>query len=245
MSKRGDGKNEKEVTLLQELCGGDAELYACLSTRLYETPFAAISKKELDILTQEARTSGNFGPAMDKVIFEGAQNPGERERYVRLIQSLARDAVDAMEQQRDSAGPAHEAASLARKIKDQKLISERAEDILSVASKFYNEKLADLKETRRREAQEGERKAAEREDRSILKLEKAERAARKKERKGMGRKARREAKKEARREELAAEKRKEAREEERNAAEAEERKARELEEAARQAREEERRGTGS
>jgi len=75
-------EDKKEESLLKELCGDDAKLYDFLSYYMYEHPLEAISKKDLDILTEEAERSGNFRPAVDKAIFEAAQKPGERERYI-------------------------------------------------------------------------------------------------------------------------------------------------------------------
>jgi hypothetical protein len=238
-------EEEKEENLLEELCGGDAKLYDFLRNYLYETPLAAISKKDLDILTEEAKKSGNFRPAVDKAIFAAAQNPGERERYIKVIQNLAAKTLHATEQEKEKVekeGLTDQAASLGRRIEDQKFMSERAEDIINVASKFYNEKLEELGEKVRREARGEERKKAEREDRRIGEREKARREARKKERRGMGRAEKREAKKQDKREELAAGERKEARGEERKEAEREERRIGEREKERREAREKERRG---
>lgn len=148
-------EEEKEENLLKELCGDDAKLYAFLGQYLYMTPLAAISKKELDILTEEAEKSGNFRPAVDKAIFEAAQNPGERERYIKVIQNLASKTIHATEQKRETVekeGLTDQAASLGRRIENQKFMSERAEDIIDVASKFYNEQLLELGENVRREA---------------------------------------------------------------------------------------------
>jgi hypothetical protein len=238
-------EEEKEENLLEELCGGDAKLYDFLRNYLYETPLAAISKKDLDILTEEAKKSGNFRPAVDKAIFAAAQNPGEREKYIKVIQNLAAKTLHATEQEKEKVekeGLTDQAASLGRRIEDQKFMSERAEDIINVASKFYNEKLEELGEKVRREARGEERKKAEREDRRIGEREKARREARKKERRGMGRAEKREAKKQDKREELAAGERKEARGEERKEAEREERRIGEREKERREAREKERRG---
>jgi len=243
--KKEEKKEEKEESLLKELCGDDAKLYDFLSNYLYLNPLAAISKKDLDILTEEAEKSGNFGPAVDKAIFEAAQNPGERERYIKVIQNLASKTIHATEQEKEKVekeGLTDRAASLGRRIENQKFMSERAEDIINVASKFYNEKLMELGENVRREARGEERRRAEREEKRKEELEKAGREARKKERRGMGRKEKREAKKQDKREELAAEERKEARGEERRGAEREERRTEELEKAGREARKKERRG---
>src|SRR4030066_646150 len=93
--KKEEKKEEKEESLLKELCGNDAKLYHCLSSYMYLHPLEAISKKDLDILTEEAEKSGDFGPAVDKAIFEAAQNPGERERYIKVIQNLASKTMHA------------------------------------------------------------------------------------------------------------------------------------------------------
>jgi hypothetical protein len=243
--KKKEEKEEKEEGLLKELCGDDAKLYDFLSSYLYLNPLAAISKNDLDILTEEAEKSGDFRPAVDKAIFEAAQNPGERERYIKVIQNLASKTIHATEQEKEKVekeGLADRAASLGRRIENQKFMSERAEDIINVASKFYNEKLVELGENVRREARGEERREAERKERGIEEREKAGREARKKERRQMGREEKREAKKQDKREELAAEERKEARGEERREADREERRIEEREKAGREARKKERRG---
>ena len=244
--KKEEKKEEKrEESLLKELCGDDARLYDFLSRYMYENPLAAISKKDLDILTEEAEKSGDFRPAVDKAIFEAAQNPGERERYIKVIQNLASKTIHATEQEKEKVekeGLTDRAASLGRRIENQKFMSERAEDIINVASKFYYEKLVELEENVRREARREEREEAKREERSIEELEKAAREARKKERREMGREEKREAKKQDKREELAAEERKEARGEKRKEAEREERRIEELEKAGQEARQKERKG---
>src|SRR5512139_1192550 len=117
--KEEEKKEEKEESLLKELCGDDAKLYYFLSNYLCEDPLAAISKKDLDILTEEAEKSGDFRPAVDKVIFEAAQNPGERERYIKVIQNLASKTIHATEQEKEKVekeGLTAYAASLGRRI---------------------------------------------------------------------------------------------------------------------------------
>ena len=243
--KKEEKKEEKEESLLKELCGDDAKLYDFLSMYMYENPLSAIPQKDLDIVTEEAEKSGNFRPAVDKAIFEAAQNPGERERYMKVIQNLASKTIRATEQEKEKVekeGLIDYAASLGRRIENQKFMSERAEDIINVASKFYNEKLVELEENVRREARGKERRIAEGEERKTGELEKAGREARKKERREMGREEKRESEKQDKREELAAEERKEARGEERKEAEREERRTEELEKAGREARKKERRG---
>jgi hypothetical protein len=243
--KKEEKKEEKEESLLKELCGDDAKLYDFLSNYLLEDPLAAISKKDLDILTEEAEKSGDFRSAVDKAIFEAAQNPGERERYIKVIQNLALKTIHATEQEKEKVekeGLTARAADLGRRIENQKLMSERPEDIINVASKFYNEKLVELGENVRREARGEERREAEREEWRTEELEKVGREARKKERKEMGGKEKREAKKQDKREELAAKERKEVRREERKEAGREERRTEELEKVGREARKKERRG---
>jgi hypothetical protein len=244
--KKEEKKPEKkEESLLKELCGDDAKLYDFLSKSIYERPLAAISKKDLDTLTEEAEKSGNFRPAMDKAIFQAAQNLGERERYIRVIQNLAAKTIYAAKQEKEKVekeGFTDRAASLRKKIESQTFMSERAEDIINVASKFYTEKLVEHGENVRREERGEERKITLREDRRTEELEKAGREARKTERKEMGREEKRDAEKQDKREELAAEERKGARGEERIKAEREESRTGELEKAGREARKKERRG---
>lgn len=238
-------KKEPQDSLLKGLCGADVELYAVLSRHLYETPLEAISKKGLDILTDEAEVSGNFIPAVDKAIFEGSQNPGERERYSKAIQDLASKTIHATEQEmekHEKAGLADRAASLGKRIEDQKFMSERVEDILNVASRFYNEKLVEREEDGQRKARTLGRKQAERDEKKIGELEKKGRETRRGERRRMGREEKREAKKQDIREALEAEERKEAREEARREAEGEERRIGEREETEREARRNERSG---
>lgn len=180
-------EKKKEESLLEELCGDDPELYSLLSRYLYFNPLAAISEKDLDVLAEEAGEEGDFRPAVDKAIFEGARNPGERERYIEVIRNLALKAKQAVEQEKENAekeGLIDRAARLGRRTENYRVMSERTEDIINVASKFYNEILVELGEKVRREARGEERRKAEREERRIGELEKAGREARKKERRG-------------------------------------------------------------
>ena len=236
-------KKELPASLLKELCGADADLYAVLSRYLYETPLAGIPKKDLDILTEEAEESGNFGPAMDKAIFEGARKPGERERYIEVIRNLASKTIHATEREKEARakeGLIDSAAFLGTRIEHQRLLSERAGDILDVASKFYNEKLVDREEDVNRSARAQQRKNAEREEKRIQELEETEQGARRRERRKMGRAEKREAKQRHTQEDLAAEGRKEGREHKRQAAEEEEGRIAEIEETSREARKQER-----
>ena len=238
-------EEKKEVSLLKELCGDDAILYDFLTNCLHVNPLISISEKGLDILIAEAEQSGNFRDAVDKAIFEGAQNPGSRERYIKVIQNIASKTIHVTEQEKEKVekkGLTDRTASLVRIIENQKFMSERAEDILNVASKYYNEQLVELGENVRREVRGEARWEAESKEMRAADLEKERREAIKKEEKGMGREEKREAKKQDKREELTAVGRKEARVKERREAENEERKIEEQEKAGREARKEERGG---
>jgi hypothetical protein len=240
MWKKKEVKEEvKEKSLLKELCGDDAELCDFLRNYLYLNPLAVISEKDLDILIEEAEKSGNFRPAVDKAIFEASQNVGEIERYIEILQNFVSKTIHLKEQEKEKAekeGLIDQAASLGRKIENERFMSERAEDIINIASKFYDEKLEELGEKVKRDARKEERKETEWEERRIEDQERADREARKKERRGMGRKERREAKKQDKKEELAAEERKDVREERRKEIEREERRIEDREKAEREAR---------
>jgi len=243
--KKGKKKEVKEVSLLEELCGDDAELYAVLRGYLYIDPLMAISKKDLNILTKEAEESGYFQPAVDKAIFEAAKNPAEKERYIKVIQNLAQNSITAMGQIKERAekeGLTDEVDRSMRRIENLKFISERTEGVINVASKFYKERLVESKEKAGREARREARRGAEREEKRIGEMEKAVREARKEERRNMGKEERREAKEQDKIEELAAKKRREKREDARIEVEREEKRIGEMEKAAREARKEERKG---
>ena len=236
---------ERQQTLLEELCGADRPLYAVLSTYLYQKPLAAISKKDLDVLIEEAEEGGDFRPAIDKAIFEGTQNPGERERYLEVIRNLASRAIRVAEPARDERekqGLTERASSLGRKIEDYRVMSERTGDILTVASEYYSERLLESEESVRRGARQDARRQSESEERAIGEREEGKRAARRRERRKMGRGERREAKRQAKIEDAEASGRRRAREEKRSDAEKEERGIEEMEKAARDARREKRRG---
>jgi len=243
MTKKKEEK--QEVSLLKELCGDDVKLYVFLSSYLYINPLTAISEKSLDILTEEAEKSGDYRPAVDKAIFECAQKPGEREYYVRVIQNFASKTIQAGIQEKERVekeGLVDQAASLGRRIEHQKFINERAEDIINVASKFYNERLMELGENTRREARGKERTQAEMQEIRTEQIEEAGREARIKERSGMGREEKREAEKQDKKEELAAGKRKEAIVKEGIEAKRQEKQIEEQEKSEREARKKERSG---
>ena len=234
---------ERKQTLLEELCEDDEPLYTVLSSYLYHTPLGAISKKDLDALIKEAEESGNFRPAIDKAIFEGSQNPEERQRYVEVIRNLALRAIDAVgqaRQQREKEGLTDRAASLAARIEAYRFMSERTGDILTVASEYYRERLLDAEESDRRQSRQDEKRQSDSEERAIREREEGERVARRTERKKMGRIGRREAKRREKVESAATELRRRGREEKRSEAEEEERQIGEMEKTAREARKEER-----
>jgi hypothetical protein len=234
-------QEETQGHLLKELCGSDDRLYAVLSHYLYETPWAAISRKELDVLIKEAEEGGKFRSALDKAIFEGAQEPGERERYIEVIRNLVSKSIRATEQEigrLEKEGLAERAGFLAKGIEDQRFISERAGDVLDVASRFYDEKLLEQEEDESRMARKEERLRVEREEKRIGEQEETRREARRRDRRKMGRRERREAKRRDRQEDLAAAGKKAAREEAKKEAEREEDRIAENEKSRRDARRE-------
>ncbi len=240
-----DAQGQRERTLLQELCGTDAALYACLSTRLYFSPLEVISKKDFDILAAEAERSGDFRPPLDKAIFEGAQNPAESVKYVEIVRQLAARAIQATEKEKETAlreGRGGLAESLERRNEQQRVLRDRAGDILRISSQFYSEILITTREDARREERLGEKRSAEREEGRLEDREKAGRRAKETAQKGLGRRERREAKREAKREELAADARKNARRDEKSAIEKEEKRIAGLEREGRETRRDERKG---
>jgi len=222
-------KEEKEEDLLKELCGDDAELYAVLGSCLYVDPIAAISKKDLEILVEEAERSikdENYEEArqkyrrvVDKAIFEATQNPRERSRYIKVIQDIA------------------------SKTENYKFMSERIEDVIKIASLYYNERLEELGVRERRETRRQERKDVEREEQMEEKKAGERRETRRQERKEMGRGERKEAEREDKREEKKAGERRETRRQERKEAETEEKRMEEREEERRKERRKELRKT--
>lgn len=173
--KKKEKKEEKEEDLLKELCGDDAKLYDVLGRNLYMDPIAAmrahgISEKDLEVLIEEAEKSikdknyeeamGKYRLVVDKAIFEATQNPGERSRYIKVIQDLAAKTVHATEKAKEKVekkGLTDYATSLDRRIENYKFMSERIEDVINVASHFYNERLELLGEQERREARKERR----------------------------------------------------------------------------------------
>ncbi|MHA2315564.1 MAG: hypothetical protein ACXACF_09865 [Candidatus Hermodarchaeia archaeon] len=222
-------KEKKEKSLLKELCGDDAKLYDVLGGMLYLDPIAAISRKNLEILIEEAEKSikdENYEEArqkyrrvVDKAIFEATQNPRERSRYIKVIQDIA------------------------SKTENYKFMSERIEDVIKIASLYYNERLEELGVRERRETRRQERKDVEREEQMEEKKAGERRETRRQERKEMGRGERKEAEREDKREEKKAGERRETRRQERKEAETEEKRMEEREEERRKERRKELRKT--
>ena len=226
MWRRKRKTEEKEEDLLRALCGDDAKLYDLLGSCLYRDPVAAISKEDLEILIEEAEKSvkdENYEEArqkyrrvMDKAIFEATQNPGERSRYIKVIQDLASKTATVTEKVKEKVekeGLADYASSLEGSTKKYEFMSGRIEDVIRIASLFYNEVLEELGARERREARIEARIDVEREEQMEEKRAAERREARREERKEKGREERKEAEREEERiEEREEERRKERRE---------------------------------
>jgi hypothetical protein len=166
-------EEKKEKDWLRELCGDDAKLYDVLTWKLYLDPLAAISKESLEILIEEAEKSikdenyekamSKYGLVVDKALFEATQHQEERGRYIKLIQDLVTKTSQATEKAKEKVekdGLNDRAASLVRRIENNKFMNERIEDVIKVASLYYNERLEAQGEEGRREAR-GEKKLGE------------------------------------------------------------------------------------
>jgi hypothetical protein len=220
-------KEEREESLLKELCGDDVKLYDLLSRRLYFDPIAAIPNVDLESLIEDAEKSiedenyhkvmQKYRTALDKALFDATQNLGERARYIKVIQDLASRAAKVREKVEEKEGFA--SSSLEGRIKYYEFMSERIEDVIKIASLFYNERLEVLGAVERRVVRRKERDKAEMGEQRAERETKEGREAR---RKDMGRGERREAKKEDIREEKKEKERREARREEAIEAEREE-----------------------
>jgi hypothetical protein len=168
MARKKEEKKEREQSLLQRLCEADDQLYGFLSRYLYEDPLAAIPEKALDTLINQANKSEDYRSAMDKAIFEASQSPGEKERYINLIQDLASKAmkqIDKEKQEMEQEGHEELANCLGKIIDNYQLISNRTEDIIEIASKFYKERLLEVEEEARLGEIERGRKETKRRDR--------------------------------------------------------------------------------
>jgi hypothetical protein len=241
LNKKEEKKEEREESLLKELCGDDAKLYDLLSSSLYLDPIAAMPKADLESLIEEAEKSikdENYREAMqkyrmavDKALFEATQNLGERARYIKIIQDLASRAAKVREKVKEKEGFA--SSSLEGRIKYYEFMSERIEDVIKIASLFYNERLEVLGAIEGRDARRKERNKAEIGEKRAEKEAKEMREARRKE---MGRGERREAEKVDKEEEKKEKERSEARRQEAIEAEREENRTDEREKERRKAR---------
>jgi len=183
-------KEEKKEDLLKEQCGEDADFYAFLCHTLYVDPTTAISKKDLVTLIDEAEESvknENYGDALrkyqqaaNKAIFEATQKPGEKGRCIKVIQDLVPRTVEVIEKVKEKAekdGLAERAGYLEKEIGNYEFLSKRIEDVIRVASLYYDERLKELRAT---EEQAAKRESHERKEtaRTIKKVkEKAEKNA--------------------------------------------------------------------
>jgi hypothetical protein len=235
----------KEPTLLQTLCGDEPELFNFASGYLCVNPMTAISAKSLEALMEEAAKNGDYRPALDKAIFEAAQHPEQTGSYMTVIQDIATKTIAATEKEKaevEKQGLAARAAFLQKRIEAQKLIQNRAADILKIATRYYQERLLELGEDAKRAERIAERKEAEGDELRAEQQEQAQREARKREMKGMGRAERKDVERQDKLEEQAAEARREARETELREAETEEERIENREDREREARKKNLRG---
>ncbi len=156
------GKEKKEESWLQQLCGNDLKLYDVLSSSLYLDPIAAMPKQDLGTLTETAEKSVKdedyekairiYRSVVDKAIFEATQHQDEKDRYFKVIQDLASKTAEATEKQKEKLekqGLTDRVAALEKGIEYSKFLSERIEDVLEVACHYYGERLATLGEKER------------------------------------------------------------------------------------------------
>jgi hypothetical protein len=172
------GKEKKEESWLQQLCGGDVKLYDVLSSSLYLDPIAGLPKEDLGILTEAVEKSVKdedyeeairlYRSAVDKAIFEATQHQEEKDRYIKVIQDLVSKRARATEKLKEKAekeGLTDRVAALERGTEGSKFLSERIEDVLEVASHFYGERLKTMGEKEREEGrlqEKSERRGKER-----------------------------------------------------------------------------------
>jgi hypothetical protein len=135
---------------------------------------AAISKEDLGILIEQAEKSvkdENFEEAVwkyrlvvNKAIFEATQHQEEKDRYIKVMQDLLSKTAQATERAKEEVekeGRTDRVVFFVKTLEDCKFVSERIEDVLEVASRFYNERLQILGEKEKGE----ERREATRTDR--------------------------------------------------------------------------------
>jgi len=165
-------EEKKEESWLQKLCRGDVKLYDVLAGSLPLDPMAAISKEDLGILIEQAEKSvkdenyeaavSRYRVIVDKAIFEATQHQEEKDRYIKIIQDLLLKRAQATERAKEKAekeGRTDRVASLVKRIEDGKFVSERIEDVLDVASHYYNERLQVMGEKKKGEERRGAKSA--------------------------------------------------------------------------------------
>ena len=151
MFQKKEKKEDREESLLEELCGEDAKLYDVPSRSLYVNPIAAIPKEDLEILIDKAEKSFKdanyqeavykYMTAVDKAIFLFTQNLGERARYIEVIQDLASSVAKVGEKVKEKEEKeVFISSSIENRIKHYEFMSERVEDVIKIASLYYNEK---------------------------------------------------------------------------------------------------------
>lgn len=184
-------EEKKEEDLLKEQCGDDAEFYAFLCHTLYVDPTTAIPKKDLATLIDEAEESakdGDYGNALrkyqlaaSKAIFEATQKPGEKGRYTGFIQDLVPRTVEAVEKVKEKAeedGLTDRASYLEKEIGNYEFLSKRIEDVIRVASLYYQKRLQELREMEKQVAAQQESHERREKAKTIKKVkEKAEKDA--------------------------------------------------------------------
>ena len=166
----------KEEDWLLELCGSDTELYEISERLLYWDPLGAISKEELQVLIEEAEKSDKDGNyiaatrkytlALDKAIFEATQHGEEKDRYIKVIQDISAKtsrATGKVKEEMEKTAPKENVISLEQSINHYKLLNERTEDVVKVASLYYNEKMDKLGEQLRRDQRAADSLSRERE----------------------------------------------------------------------------------
>ena len=142
-------KEEKGPSVLQQVCGGDDELYGFTSGYLCVNPLATVSKKTLDELLKEAAENGDYRPPLDKAIFEATQKPKQKQHYEGVIKDIAGKTITATEQQiakAEQQGLTDRANFLRKRIADQKTLQERVSDVIDTATSYYGERVIELKE---------------------------------------------------------------------------------------------------
>jgi hypothetical protein len=194
---------KKVASLLEELCGSDTELYNVLKYLLFINPIAGISKKDLDVLLEETKKNVKelsyemvvleYRKVVDKAIFEASQNLEDRSRYIIIIKDLLSKILNVTEKEKEKlekSGLTDMVTRLGNRINYWRIVSKRIEDIVTIATSYYNERLMILGENqrrvRRREARHvmgiEEKKEADLEEDRITKREDEDRNRRREER---------------------------------------------------------------